>query len=433
MQNKDTRILVVLHLFYPESWSEIKEYLRNLNAYNWDLIITYPQEKKSSLPIDEIKSFKKNVSFCPNENRGYDIGPFIMAIKTIDLTKYDVVFKLQSKGVSRKRIYIYHQLFFCRDWFKNLYQGILGAHEVHQTVTAIMQSNHHKLVSADNLFVHDPIYKENMTIRQLNHLGLVMPKNYKFVAGTCFAVDAAYLKKVQRLDVALSDFKTVPSTRGLSLAHVLERYISAVSDTSFYGNKVYRLNRALKAPLRLLYRKLSAERLLDKYDINDEYMFSGLDNRLVLSKEKKVRIGDLGVISSITKQYESIDETAPYKYLQGNKKTYDDYCAYHIKHNLPVMSVERFESLIKSIKQNGYDMKKIIIVQDDNIIYDGQHRSTILAFLNGLDYQIPVLEVVIISRRQILKQVLKLILPRSVFEKLLKKRYGRETRMSNGK
>ena len=41
-KNKDRKILVVLHLFYPESWKEIREYLLNFSGYNWDLCITFP-------------------------------------------------------------------------------------------------------------------------------------------------------------------------------------------------------------------------------------------------------------------------------------------------------------------------------------------------------------------------------------------------------
>ena len=33
-KNKDRRILVVLHLFYPESWKEIREYLLNFSGYS---------------------------------------------------------------------------------------------------------------------------------------------------------------------------------------------------------------------------------------------------------------------------------------------------------------------------------------------------------------------------------------------------------------
>lgn len=41
-KNKNKKILVILHLFYPESWMEIREYLLNLKGYTWDLCVTYP-------------------------------------------------------------------------------------------------------------------------------------------------------------------------------------------------------------------------------------------------------------------------------------------------------------------------------------------------------------------------------------------------------
>ena len=35
----------------------------------------------------------------------------------LSVISYDVIFKLQSKGVHRRWIFIYRQLFFRRDWF----------------------------------------------------------------------------------------------------------------------------------------------------------------------------------------------------------------------------------------------------------------------------------------------------------------------------
>jgi len=133
----------------------------------------------------------------------------------------------------------------------------------------------------------------------------------------------------------------------------------------------------------------------------------------------------LGVLSAITNSYERINETAPFKYLMGDQAAYRAYSDFHIKNGLPIMTSDKFDSLIESIEKNGYDDKRIILVQDDNLIYDGQHRATVLAFLKGLDFRISVLEVVVITKRQIIKQILKFILPKSITRKYLDKRFGR--------
>lgn len=431
-RNSQARILVVLHLFYPDSWSEICEYLRNLDQYQWDLIVTYPSGKIDDSCLRQIRTFKQDVKLMEFDNCGYDVGPFIMALEHVELDDYDVLFKIQSKGVRRKRIFIYKQLFWGRDWFINLYEGILGAHEVHKTIDKVTSASGNLLVSADNLFVNDPIYKQHLVFKQLNRFGISLNSNYKFVAGTCFAASPDTFFKLKKLDLKLSDFENTPSTRGLTLAHAIERYMTAVPSYNFSGNKVCRIGRIIKVPLVRIYQRFSAENLLNKYKINDEFMFSELDNRLVLAREHQVRVGDLGVVSAINHKYERINETVPYKYLNGDKKAYQDYCDFHFKRNLPIMSQPRFNALIDSIKKNGFDYKRIIIVQDYNIIYDGQHRAAVLAFLNGLDSTATVLRIVILSRRQVLKRCLFFFMPKSMKIRFFEKRYGLKVRLTNG-
>ena len=170
-KNKDKRILVFLHLFYPESWKEIREYLRNFEGYNWDLCITYPgflDEKEGFQEIKEdIRRLNPGTEFFCFENRGFDIGPFLTALRTRDTGGYDVVFKLQSKGTKRPWIYIYRQLFIGRDWFRILFEGVVGAGTIHTTIDAIANDPEVCMCAASNLIVHDPPHKENLVIRKI--------------------------------------------------------------------------------------------------------------------------------------------------------------------------------------------------------------------------------------------------------------------------
>jgi len=145
-------------------------------------------------------------------------------------------------------------------------------------------------MSAKNLYVHDPIYKEHLANKKLAEYGLKLPNHYKFVAGTCFASSSQYLKKIQKLPFQISDFSTVPNTRGLSLAHALERFLTAVPIDEYDGNEVNWIRRLIRRPLEKLFISLSSERLLKHYFIDDEYMLFGLDNQLVYAKEKKLKL-----------------------------------------------------------------------------------------------------------------------------------------------
>ena len=136
-RNADKRILVILHMFYMCSWVEIKEYLKNLDVYNYDLIVTYTNVTYNEKVIQGIKDFKPGVKLVECPNVGYDVGPFLFALKDVRLDDYDIVFKLQSKGVNRARCFIYGQYFKKRDWFLNLFEGCIGEFTVHKTIDAL--------------------------------------------------------------------------------------------------------------------------------------------------------------------------------------------------------------------------------------------------------------------------------------------------------
>ncbi|WP_137598035.1 rhamnan synthesis F family protein [Paucilactobacillus kaifaensis] len=419
-KNKNKKILVVLHLFYQNSWIEIKEYLKNLDNYDWQLVITYPKSLENKFDFKDIRKFKADTKMIGYENKGYDVAPFIFAVKSMDLGKYDVVFKIQSKGIGRKKIFIYKQLFFYRDWFLNLFEGILGAKNIDRVIDCV-SSDEYDMSAASNLFVSDPVHKKHIVKGNLEKRDLSIDKKYHFVAGTCFAISSSFLQKnINSIHVEMKEFKKTPSTRGMSLAHVLERYISTCNEERFYGTNVMSIRRFLKKPLEKIYYNLSTEKNLKQYNINDQFFFSEFDNRMGIGVEKEVILGNLGVISAITNRFQPIEETIPYQYLEGNVDLYEKYAEFHKKNNYPLMTTDRFDNLIESVKIHGYDSSFPIIIHEGNVIMDGQHRACIEAYNNGLDFKMKVLQVTMINKRWLLK----IIIPKFILKKYHQKKFG---------
>lgn len=93
----------------------------------------------------------------------------------------------------------------------------------------------------------------------------------------------------------------------------------------------------------------------------------------------------------------TLDEVGPYRYLQTrDKRIYADYVQKHIDLGLVPFDADksptRFEALEKSIDEHGYDPSKCVIVLDkNNIIVDGQHRSCILYYKYGGNYAVKVI------------------------------------------
>ncbi|MDT2459464.1 rhamnan synthesis F family protein [Enterococcus avium] len=423
-KNSDSKILVVLHMFYPDSWIEISEYLENLRPYDWQLIVTFPEMSEINIDIENIKRYKPDAIFKSFPNKGYDIGPFILALKDIDLSEYDIIIKLQSKGVKRKLLYIYNQAFYGRNWFSNLYEGCLGSQNIHTSIDLLMGDNNYGYVCAKNLIVNDPLYKENIVKKNLYEHNLFVPKTYKFIAGTCFIARPFLLQELKDGYFSSKSFDPIPRSRGMSLAHVLERYFTILGDSKgyqIYGNDVCRFTRVTKHLLEFLLRQFSSDRLLKMgYKIDDEYFYWKLDNILVLYKERELEVGHLKYPSDIHKKNIYISEAAPYKYLMGDEKKYQEYNKFHKENDLPIMTKERFNSLIESMESNGYSQKNIILVDDRNVIFDGQHRACFLAYKYGLNHKIKVLQI----RRITKKELVKIIVPKILIKRYYIKKYG---------
>ena len=95
----------------------------------------------------------------------------------------------------------------------------------------------------------------------------------------------------------------------------------------------------------------------------------------------------------------SLTECSPYKFLQTrDKKIYQEYVQKHIDKGVVsencIWTVDRFIQLEKDILKKGYDPTcSVIVIDQDNVVIDGQHRAIILLYHYGEDYEIPIVRV----------------------------------------
>lgn len=396
-KNSSARILVVLHLFYMCSWKEIKEYLRNLDAYDYDLVVTYTSDVVDHEVLEDISKYKPDAVLKECSNQGYDVGSFTEVLADTDLDSYDIIFKLQSKGVSRSRIFIYGQYLKKRDWFLNLFEGCIGAFTVHKTIDKLMNGKKTGLVGAENLIVADPQHKQNMVKRFMTEKGLPIPEKYLFVAGTCFAVKSKLMQPIKDMQLKVDDYSTVG--REFSLAHKMERVVCLAvlcGGYEFSGNRVMTLRRAYRKldPDYSRRKKYTGVRLLDdkRFSLDDEFVFFNLEHRLIKNYEL-VEIPLKDIKRSWNGRKIPLSECHPYKYLvTGDPKVYEEYCRLNKSlYNLDIMSRERFDTLIESIETNGFQDNNVVVVNSDNVIADGQHRCCYMLYKHGGEYKIPCL------------------------------------------
>lgn len=94
--SKDSKLAVILHLFYSEMWDDFSEKLKNINV-PFDLYVSVP-EWHANVRIDTVNKHHKNTNLIVVPNRGRDVLPFITLMNRIrKLDTYEYVLKLHTK------------------------------------------------------------------------------------------------------------------------------------------------------------------------------------------------------------------------------------------------------------------------------------------------------------------------------------------------
>lgn len=235
-RNRDCRILIHLHVFYPWLCGPVAGYLKCLEPYpNKKLIITYSAEVLTEQDLAEMQRIFPEAEFRETANRGFDVGPFFHVLNHEDLSRYDLVWHLHTKSVAPKikgRL-AYNRCFKGDDWFRQLYDGALGPFNTHRNIDRLLHQPDAGMAGAANLLVSDTPERVECVRVYGRKFGLTVPDGYPFLAGTCFAAKAAALEPVRKLNIRLEDF-TLSKRFVFSLAHAAERFIPiAVTQAGF--------------------------------------------------------------------------------------------------------------------------------------------------------------------------------------------------------
>ena len=218
-----TRILVHIHVFYPDLWPELRACLHTMDIVDCDVHVTmtrdYPDIRR------DIQSFRADAVIRIIENKGYDVGAFMHVLRHVDLKQDDYVVKLHTKrdmpqgaflgsyhvGGARWRNYA---LAFLQTNFKKCLDAF-------QDNPTLGMCAHYRLITQKE---RDPTQTVRHGMTLLAQMGLA-PEKKAFVAGPMFMARARLLAPLVSTGLDIDDF-TVP-VRGeeTSLAHTLERVL----------------------------------------------------------------------------------------------------------------------------------------------------------------------------------------------------------------
>lgn len=219
------KILVHVHLFYPDLWSEIKIHLININVH-FDLFVTMIEDH-----IDiyhDISTFKPDAKIITIQNKGYDIGAFLHVLRQVDMGEYSYVIKLHTKRDMPEKailstgvavggsLWREHSLAFLKT--PEIFQRCLDAFQNDPMIG--MCARYDLILSKSS----DDKSAGNYGDAILTRMGLPR-KKLAFVAGTMFMVRARLLEALLLLDLDIDDFSTPIRGEKTSLAHNIERIL----------------------------------------------------------------------------------------------------------------------------------------------------------------------------------------------------------------
>ena len=234
------KLLVHQHIYYHDQVDYIINKLSHIVDCDWDLYVTYSDYNEET--EQKIKNFKSDAFFIKVKNVGYDIWPFIIVLRAVDLEKYNYVLKLHTKNFYKKEI-IYNDLKTINyGWRNTLYDTYLYSKRIFKHNIARLTKNPNLgIIVNKNFFLQFGKYC-NLNLPEETYLmdalktRLGINSDYdKFVAGTMFMARADIFEKLRNSDIDEEDFSLESKTNITgSMAHVIERVFCILADDKGY-------------------------------------------------------------------------------------------------------------------------------------------------------------------------------------------------------
>ena len=248
------KILVVAHVFYPQLWPELAGCIRNVTDRK-DVVITYVDEAS----VVEARKDFPDARFVLCENRGYDIWPFVRALRSTDLSSYDVIVKLHTKRdiVDGIRYHFNHAVFNGSAW-RDFLLAFLKTPEAWRRTRALLLKRGVGMVADRHVVMRRRDVRIERTRQSFDaaaeFLGLdprSVRQSGQYVAGTMFAAKPAALRPLLGKPLAAEMFDPPAGHLTETFAHVMERALGL--SVSAAGLRIVAFNGSLGLR-RLWYR-----------------------------------------------------------------------------------------------------------------------------------------------------------------------------------
>lgn len=228
------RLLVIFHIYYHDHIDYYIQKLKNINGVEWDMIVTYNEMKDETMA--KVKDLKPDTVFFAVDNTGYDILPFIQAIKAYDIMKYEYIMKLHTKNTDCRK-YKLNGISLKNDRWRNiLVDSMLKTPERFRRCMNILNDEKTGCLCSYELYVKLTMKrKEDLSLlkNEAERIG-IRTDSGKFCAGTMFIIRPECLRKIVEADIDLSRWQNKGSHAKGTIAHVYERLLTlSVEDAGY--------------------------------------------------------------------------------------------------------------------------------------------------------------------------------------------------------
>ena len=207
-------------------------------------------------------------------NIGYDVGPFVHVINSIDLDSYDLVLKIHTKNEKGTNVTALNSVNYTdKDWSEILLYSVLNNKNAVSKIFSIFEKNLDvNMVSSKYCTISDEFYYKKHIKKVndiLNNISLSTVETIEFCAGTIFWARASIFKPIQNKYIIESfvDSRNNKSDIDCTLAHTFERLFGVLAKSNngkikkvAYRNLKKVAMEILKDYLRFFYENRETEK-----------------------------------------------------------------------------------------------------------------------------------------------------------------------------
>ena len=248
-----TPLLVHLHLYYRDQLPWFLEKLANLEE-PWDLVVTWTEEDAEAEAL--IRCLKPDARFLVVENAGYDIWPFLAALRRVDIEKYPLVMKLHTKNRNDTGYTVNGLRLRGYAWRDYLVDALLKTPAQARRVRTLLETQPRLGLVCEGCLIRRPGSRDAedgaLLEEECRRLGL-SAQGKRFCAGTMFLARTSSFKRLRDSDLTAASFAgpAASHTSG-SPAHVYERILSFLAQEDGL-----RLKGVSTHPLRYAYVRVT--------------------------------------------------------------------------------------------------------------------------------------------------------------------------------